>query len=44
MEIELQETLEKNLKDGVNLFLGAGFSVHAHDQNKRPLPVGSMLA
>jgi tetratricopeptide (TPR) repeat protein len=44
MEIELQETLEKNLKEGVNLFLGAGFSVYAKDKNDRLLPVGSQLA
>jgi tetratricopeptide (TPR) repeat protein/energy-coupling factor transporter ATP-binding protein EcfA2 len=44
MEIELQETLERNLKEGVNLFLGAGFSVYAKDQNDKNLPVGSQLA
>ncbi len=44
MEIELKETLEKNLKTGVNLFLGAGFSVYAKDKNDNNLPVGSELA
>jgi hypothetical protein len=43
MKIELKETLEKELREGVNLFLGAGFSIYAKDQTNAALPVGSVL-
>ena len=36
MEIEREETLKRALRDGVNLFLGSGFSVLAR---RRPRPV-----
>lgn len=44
MQIELQETLEQYLKTGVNLFLGAGFSTYAKDNQGNLLPIGSKLA
>lgn len=43
ISIENQNTLEHAFKTGVNLFLGAGFSVLAKDKLGRPLPVGQML-
>jgi hypothetical protein len=43
MKVELKETLEKELKEGMNLFLGAGFSIYAKDQNNASLPIGSVL-
>lgn len=35
---------EKQYKDGINLFLGAGFSVNAYSKNGIKLPVGNALA
>ncbi|MEW7279197.1 SIR2 family protein [Aquimarina sp. 2201CG1-2-11] len=43
MIIELQETLESSLKEGVNLFLGAGFSIYSKDKNSKKLPLGYEL-
>lgn len=43
MNIELQETLEASLKDGVNIFLGAGFSIYSKDKNGEKLPLGFEL-
>jgi hypothetical protein len=43
MKIELQESLELALKQGINLFLGAGFSVYAKNYNGLLLPVSSNL-
>jgi len=43
MQIDFKETLEKELNGGMNLFLGAGFSIYAEDKNKVALPVGSQL-
>ncbi len=44
MKIDLKETLEHNLKSGVNLFLGAGFSIYAKDVNDKTLPLGAQLS
>ncbi|MFV0566098.1 MAG: SIR2 family protein [Flavobacteriaceae bacterium] len=44
MNIELQETLEVSLKEGVNIFLGAGFSVYSKDKNGDRLPLGQELS
>lgn len=41
--IENQNTLEHAFKNGINLFLGAGFSTLAKDKAGRFLPVGSVL-
>lgn len=43
MEIELKELFELALKDGINLFVGSGFSVYASDTNGKKLPIGSEL-
>lgn len=44
MKIEYENTFRKALADGINLFLGAGFSVLAQGADKKPLPVGGQLA
>lgn len=41
--IEHQNTLEHAFKNGINLFVGAGFSTLAKDKNGNILPVGSQL-
>ena len=41
--IEHQNTLEHAFKNGINLFVGAGFSTLAKDKNGDFLPVGSQL-
>lgn len=43
MRIELKETFESNYKQGLNLFLGAGFSIYAHDKKGNKLPLGFEL-
>lgn len=43
MKIENEHTFRAALADGINLFLGAGFSVEARDCNGRPLPTGAQL-
>lgn len=43
VSIEHQNTLEHAFKNGVNLFVGAGFSTLAKDKEGRYLPVGSQL-
>lgn len=43
MNIELKETLEVALKSGLNLFLGAGFSIHSKNKEGKNLPYGSEL-
>lgn len=40
MEIESQSTFERCLREGINIFTGAGFSLLAQDKKGRPLPVG----
>jgi hypothetical protein len=44
MQIENRSTLETVLKRRVSLFLGAGFSTLAYDEQGHELPVGSRLA
>tara|TARA_R110002126_G_scaffold290545_1_gene447797 strand:+ start:11616 stop:11909 length:294 start_codon:yes stop_codon:yes gene_type:complete len=43
MEIELKESLKKSISQGLNLFLGAGFSIYSKDKNKLELPLGNRL-
>lgn len=43
MEITNENTLKAAFANGVNLFLGAGFSVLAKDSDGRTLPVGPQL-
>lgn len=43
MEIESQSTLDRSLREGINIFTGAGFSLLAKDKKGRPLPVGDEL-
>jgi len=43
MKIELEELLNKNLKEGVNLFLGTGFSIYSKDLQGQRLPLGLKL-
>jgi hypothetical protein len=42
--IELENTFRAALAEGINLFLGAGFSLFAMDKKNRPMPLGSQLA
>lgn len=43
MEIESQSTFERSLREGINIFTGAGFSLLAKDKKGAPLPVGDEL-
>ena len=43
MLIENENTFLAGLNRGLNLFLGAGFSVHAKDREGRPIPTGNVL-
>ena len=43
MNIELKELFELALKEGINLFVGSGFSVYANDENGERLPTGAGL-
>jgi hypothetical protein len=43
MRIELENSFKKALEDGMNLFLGSGFSLLASDGKGRALPTGSGL-
>lgn len=43
MDIENKSTFENALKSNINLFLGAGFSLLASDQNKKSLPTAAEL-
>lgn len=43
MRIELKESFEKDFREGVNLFLGAGFSIYSKDKNGKNLPLGFEL-
>jgi hypothetical protein len=43
VQIENESTLMAALNSGINLFLGAGFSVLAKDEAGRPMPVGQDL-
>lgn len=43
MKIENQASLEKGLKDGISLFLGAGFSILAQNRQGQTLASGLTL-
>ena len=43
MEIQNENLLLEYFRSGLNLFIGAGFSVAAYDKSKNALPVGSVL-
>ncbi|MEM5733279.1 SIR2 family protein [Shewanella algae] len=43
MEIESKSTFERALKEGINVFTGAGFSLLAKDRTGLDLPVGDKL-
>ena len=43
MKIELKESFEKDFREGLNLFLGAGFSIYAKDKTGSSLPLGLQL-
>jgi hypothetical protein len=43
MEIEHEFNFKKSITEGINLFLGAGFSVLAHDGEDEALPTGPSL-
>lgn len=40
IDIENKNTFERYLREGINIFTGAGFSVLAKDHQARPLPIG----
>ncbi|AHE50392.1 hypothetical protein AH4AK4_2956 [Aeromonas hydrophila 4AK4] len=40
MKVESQSTFERSLREGINIFTGAGFSVLAQDNRGRNLPIG----
>jgi hypothetical protein len=44
MDIENSASLRYALLSGINVFVGAGFSVLASDDEGRPMPVGSQLS
>ena len=44
MQIELKDTFNKEIINGFNLFLGAGFSVYAKDIQGKILPTGKQLS
>ena len=44
MKIELQELFERTIREGVNLFIGSGFSIYAKDKYGRNLPTGGELS
>ena len=41
--IDYKETLVQAMKTGINLFVGAGFSLYAMDASGKKLPTGSQL-
>lgn len=41
--IDFKDTLIQEMKKGINLFVGAGFSVYAKDSKGNPLPLASQL-
>ena len=46
MKIENENTFKNHLQKGINLFLGAGFSVEANgtfEEKPKPMPVGETL-
>lgn len=44
MEIQNKNTLIHAMKTGINVFVGAGFSLYAYDSRNRKLPTGKELA
>ena len=44
MNIELEGLFKDALQKGINLFLGAGFSIYAKNKNNETLPLGKTLA
>ena len=44
IEIENQNSLEHAFHQGINLFVGAGFSILAKDKTGKALPLGNKLA
>ena len=44
MKIPKEHSLKRALQEGINLFLGAGFSLGANDSLKKPFPLGAELA
>lgn len=44
MEIQNKNTLIHAMKTGINVFVGAGFSVYAYDKYNKKLPTGKDLA
>lgn len=43
IKIENEHTLMAAMKNGINLFVGAGFSIYAKDAKERNLPIGRDL-
>jgi len=43
MQIENENLFRHTLSSGINLFLGAGFSMYAHDKDGIRLPIGKQL-
>jgi hypothetical protein len=43
MEIEYEHIFESALGQGINLFVGSGFSTLARDSEDRPMPTGTEL-
>ena len=41
--VDYKETLVQAMKTGINLFVGAGFSLYAKDSSGNPLPTGNKL-
>lgn len=44
MIIPKEHSFKRALQEGINLFLGAGFSLGANDSSENPLPLGEELA
>ena len=44
MEIQNKNTLIHAMKTGINVFVGAGFSLYAYDSRNKKLPTGKELA
>ena len=44
MEIQNKNSLIHAMKTGINVFVGAGFSLYAYDKKKQKLPSGNGLA
>lgn len=44
MEIQNKNTLIHAMKTGINVFVGAGFSLYAYDKYNKKLPTGKDLA